>query len=208
MMRASSPEDEIERLDDYIYRLPASLPTISELKLEPWPTTPKIAESVPSISHKSQNDGSLPHASQGATDIFPPPPKSSTPKNSTQPFRITKHRHRSKSKAHLPSMKANVRFTSSNVTKARKLALEIQDETDHSRSNDLRYGRERSTLFWFCKRTIEPQPNEMLRKLRRLQFESAKRELVAGGMKSWEISALCLEGASGLRSELKADDVQ
>ena len=208
MMRASSPEDEIERLDDYIYRLPASLPTISELKLEPWPKTSKIAESEPSPTHTSQIETPLPHAPQETTNTCPPPSKPSRPKNSPQPFRIIKHRHRSKSKTHLPSMKANIRFTPANVTKARRLALEIQDEIDHSRSKDLHYGRERSTLYWLCKRTIEPQPNEMLRKLRRLQFESAKRELVVGGMKSWEISALCLEGASGLRSELKADDVQ
>ncbi|PVH82239.1 hypothetical protein DL98DRAFT_530343 [Cadophora sp. DSE1049] len=209
MMRASSPEDEeIERPDCLIYRLPTSPPTVSELKLDPWPARSNTTDPTPSPFHASRNGTSTPQVTQRTTHGPPPPAKPPTPKSTPKPFRITKRRHRSNSKAHLPSMKAHVRFTTSNVSKAQNLALEIQDEIGHSRSRDLHLGRERSKWYWFCKRTAEPQPNEMLRKLRRLQFEAAKREMVASGMKDWEISGLCLEGASGLRSEVKVEEMQ
>ncbi|KAH7417633.1 hypothetical protein BKA64DRAFT_702400 [Cadophora sp. MPI-SDFR-AT-0126] len=213
MMRASSPEDEeIERPDCYVYRLPTSPPTVTELKLQPWPTRTEssTADVISSSSHMlaiSQSPTATPQNNQKTTNSLSPPCESPTPKSPPKPFRIAKRRHRSKSNSHHPSMKAHARFTSSNFSKAGNLALEIQNEIEHSRTKDLRLGRERSTWYWFCKRTFEPQPNEMLRKLRRLQFEVSKRELLANGIKDWEISALCLEGGSGLRKEIKLEEI-
>ncbi|KAK0100400.1 hypothetical protein ONS96_007680 [Cadophora gregata f. sp. sojae] len=220
MMRASSPEnEEIERLDCYIYRLSPSLPTVSELKLEPWSSRSESKDADATFLPSHASTSSPTHTSslqniQRTAQGSPSPSKPPTTKSTPSPFRITKrhHHHNSKSKSkpkprsHLPSLKAHARFTSTNITKARHLAHRIQDEIERSRILDLHLCRERSEWYWFCKRTLEPQPNEMLRKLRRLQFEGVKREMLAMGMKGWEVSRVCLEGGIGLRWEVGVDE--
>ncbi|KAH9210905.1 hypothetical protein DL95DRAFT_412592 [Leptodontidium sp. 2 PMI_412] len=205
MCATSTPEDEIERPECFIFRLSASPATVTDFKLDPWPTrsidaglTPSSLFTTPanSSSHLTINQS---HTSASATTS--PSPKSPTPS-----FRISKRKHRSRHCR--PSMRVSRRFTDENVQRARNLAVENQEIIKEIRSTDLQEGLKRSPWEWLHHRTDEKQPNEVLMRLRRLQFEAMKRDMRDSKLKDWEISALCLEGGSRLRKVVKEEEVE
>ncbi|KAH7360984.1 hypothetical protein BKA65DRAFT_494397 [Rhexocercosporidium sp. MPI-PUGE-AT-0058] len=198
MMCATSSSEENEVQECCIFRLSASPPTVTEYKLDSWPTRSIDSDLMPSSPLTTSIDSSSQSIKTQRHKSSAKPPNPS--------FHISKRKHRSRSCR--PTMRVSRRFTDENVQRARNLAIENQEAIEAIRSMDLEQGFKRSTWYWLHHRTMEEQPDEVFLRLRRLQIEAMKRNMRDLKLKDWEVSALCLEGGSRLRKVVKEEDVE